>query len=398
MTERSRHSHRRAAIAKPFVIRHSDFVIPDMPRTAPPPAVRPPALGLPPSWYLDPEIYERERRELFDAGPRYVGRTAMVPRDGDYAALEGASAGLLLVRRHGRVGLVSNVCRHRQALMLHGRGNAKRIVCPIHNWTYELDGRQTAAPHFEQNPCLDLPTYDAAEWRGLVFTGPGDPADDLAPLDDWPELDAGDYALDRVDVEEHPINWKSFMEVFLENYHVSAVHPGFRKFVNQADLQAPLRQAQGARFHAEVVSARWPLGAPGSPKFDEYQRLLLEITGGEAPPFGAIWISYFPATLIEYYPYAMIVTAYDPLGPELTRLSSQYYFTREVRESRPDFVAASHAVFAEVTDEDHEASVRLHAGRRALWQQGVERQGPYQEPMERGLRHFHQWLRTSCAG
>jgi hypothetical protein len=49
----------------------------------------------------------------------------------------------------------------------------------------------------------------------------------------------------------------------------------------------------------------------------------------------------------------------------------------------------------EVTGEDHDASVRLHAGRRALWQQGVERQGPYQDPMEQGLRHFHGFLRDA---
>lgn len=352
-----------------------------------------PAAGLPPSWYLDPEIFERERRELFDASPRYVGRTQMVPREGDYVALEGASAGLLLVRHQGRVRLVSNVCRHRQALMLHDRGNAKRIVCPIHNWAYGLDGCQLAAPHFEENPCLDLPTYDLAQWRGLAFTGDGNPAADLAGLDDWPEFDTEDYVLDRVDYEEHALNWKAFMEVYLEDYHVSAVHPGFRKFVNQADLHAPVRVARGERFFVEMVSARWPLGNPGSPRFEEYQQLLLEVTGGEAPPFGAVWLSYFPSTLIEFYPYAMVVTAYDPLAAERTRLTSQYYVQRKVREERPDFVAACHAVLDEVSGEDHDASARLHAGRRALWQQGVECQGPYQQPMEQGLRHFHNYLR-----
>jgi hypothetical protein len=47
----------------------------------------------------------------------------------------------------------------------------------------------------------------------------------------------------------------------------------------------------------------------------------------------------------------------------------------------------------EVTGEDHDASAQLHAGRRALWQQRVECQGPYQQPMEQGLRHFHDYLR-----
>jgi len=344
---------------------------------------------------MDPAIFEIERRELFDVGPTFVGRSEMVPRDGDYVALEGAHTGKLLVRSGGRVRLVSNVCRHRQALMLRDRGNAKRIVCPVHNWAYGLDGKQVAAPHFAENPCLDLPSSDLTEWRGLLFAGPHDAAADLAPLDEWPELAADDFVLDRVIYEAHDINWKSFVEVFVEDYHVAAVHPGFRTFVDSDDIRAP-QTAAGQRFFVERVAARNPFGAAGSPHFDQYQQLLLDVDDGRPPAFGAIWLTLFPATLLEWYPHAHVVTTYDPLGPERTRLTSQYYFPRWLRESRPDFIAASHAVFDEVTAEDHDVSVRLHEGRRALYRQGVEKQGPYQEPMEQGLRRFHDFLRMAC--
>jgi choline monooxygenase len=92
--------------------------------------------------------------------------------------------------------------------MLHDCGNAKRIVCPIHNWVYGLDGRQVAAPHFPENPCLDLASTELTEWRGLLFTG-GEVAADLAPLDGWADLTEEDYILDRIEYEEHDVNWKS---------------------------------------------------------------------------------------------------------------------------------------------------------------------------------------------
>jgi phenylpropionate dioxygenase-like ring-hydroxylating dioxygenase large terminal subunit len=355
----------------------------------------PSALGLPPSWYVDPRIFEIERRELFDDGPHFVGRREMTPRDGDYYALEGACAGQLLVRNKGQVRLVSNVCRHRQALMLKGRGNAKRIVCPVHNWAYDLDGRQIAAPHFPENPCLHLDSDPLFEWRGTLFAGPRNAAADLEPLDQIPELAVDDYVLDRVEHEEHSVNWKSFMEVFIEDYHVFAVHPGLRTFVCPEELKSP-RTVRGEQFHLEIVNPRWPLGNPGSHCFEEYQRLLMDVYEGEPPPFGAVWLAYYPSTLIEFYPHAHIITNYEPLGPERTRLTSQYYFRRSIRESRPDFVAASHAIFAEVTDEDHDASVRLHEGRRALYRGGMENQGPFQQPMESGLAHFHHYLRRNC--
>src|SRR3954468_5266565 len=114
------------------------------------------SLGLPISWYFDPDVLDIERQALFAAGPTFAGHRSLVKEDGDYVALGGQQAGKLLVRSGGRPQLVSNVCRHRQAEMLAGKGRAKNIVCPVHNWAYDLDGRQLAAPHFEQNPCLDL--------------------------------------------------------------------------------------------------------------------------------------------------------------------------------------------------------------------------------------------------
>jgi hypothetical protein len=35
----------------------------------------------------------------------------------------------------------------------------------------------------------------------------------------------------------------------------------------------------------------------------------------------------------------------------------------------------------------------MTAGRRALLQQGVSESGPYQTPLEDGMRHFHQFVR-----
>ena len=98
---------------------------------------------LPLSWYFDPAIAEIEQRTLFDNGPGYVGHELMVPNPGDYYALDWMGNGKALVRSESGVELLSNVCRHRQAIILKGRGNVRNIVCPIHRWTYDLQ-RQAA--------------------------------------------------------------------------------------------------------------------------------------------------------------------------------------------------------------------------------------------------------------
>lgn len=352
------------------------------------------ALGLPVSWYFDPEILEIERRELFANGPTYAGHIGLVKEEGDYRALGGQQAGMLLVRHNGKTQLVSNVCRHRQAQMLTGAGRAKNIVCPVHNWAYDLDGRQVAAPHFTENPCLDLEWTELTEWNGLLFAGPRDVRRELAPLAGWAELSVSDYVLERVDEEEHDLNWKVFLEVYLEDYHIGVVHPGFRAMVDAADLRAALQAVGGERFFCEQVNVRWPLPPAGTPLFAEFQKILMDVLAGHRPPFAAIWLCLFSGQLVERYPFTVVVTTYTPLSPTRTRLRSEYYLDRQIAETRRDYVEAGLAVLDEVTGEDHAAAETLQAGRRALHDRGDDLQGPYQMPMEQGLRRFHGCLRA----
>src|SRR6185369_17729361 len=88
---------------------------------------KPARCHLPVSWYFDPAIFELEKKLLFDAGSNYVGHELMVPNVGDYHTLAHTDHAKVLVRNANGVELLSNVCRHRQAIMLQGRGNIENI-------------------------------------------------------------------------------------------------------------------------------------------------------------------------------------------------------------------------------------------------------------------------------
>lgn len=132
---------------------------------------------LPVICYFDEALYQRELNGIFQRGPRYVGHSLSVPNTGDYATLPQEAQGRALVRTPSGIELISNVCRHRQALMLQGRGSvntthpgaaAGNIVCPLHRWTYSGSGPQPAgtllgAPHFAHDPCLNLNNYKLRE-------------------------------------------------------------------------------------------------------------------------------------------------------------------------------------------------------------------------------------------
>src|SRR5690606_40901617 len=99
-------------------------------------------------------------------GPGYVGHELMTPEIGDCYALPAENEGRVQVRNPGGIELLSNVCRHRQAIMLNGRGHADNIVCPLHRWTYDLSGNLLGAPHFERQPCVALGSTPLQNWRG----------------------------------------------------------------------------------------------------------------------------------------------------------------------------------------------------------------------------------------
>lgn len=344
---------------------------------------------LPVSWYFDPAVYEVEKRLLFDQGPGYVGHELMVPNPGDYYALEWLGNAKALVRNETGVELLSNICRHRQAVILKGRGNEKNIVCPVHRWTYGLDGKLLGAPHFPGNPCLDLARTSLKRWNGLLFAGGRDVAKDLSRLSVRDAFDFSGHVLHRVQIDEYECNWKTFIEVYLEDYHVVPFHPGLGNFVNPDDL----RWEFGEWYSVQVVGVNDALERPGTPVYREWHEQLLKYDQGKLPPHGAIWFVYYPNVMVEWYPHVLVISAVIPRGPERCTNVVEFYYPEDIALFEPEFVKAEQAAYVETALEDAEICARMTEGRRGLYQQGLNEVGPYQSPMEDGMVHFHEFVR-----
>ncbi len=345
------------------------------------------------STYFDAALYRREMELIFDGGPRYVGHSLAVPEIGDYHALAHEREGRALVRTPGGVELISNVCRHRQAVMLQGRGNTRgNIVCPLHRWTYDLKGELLGAPHFAEDPCLNLRNYPTREWNGLVFEDNGrDIAADLATLGAKTDLDFSGYVLDRVQMHECDYNWKTFIEVYLEDYHVGPFHPGLGQFVTCDDLSWEF----GAHHSVQTVGINNALAKAGSPTYRKWHDAVLALGNGKPPKYGAIWLTYYPNIMVEWYPNVLVVSTLYPKGPQKTLNVVEYFYPEEIAAFEREFVEAQQAAYWETCVEDDEIALRMDAGRRALMERGDDEVGPYQSPMEDGMQHFHEWYRRA---
>ncbi|MBN9425983.1 MAG: aromatic ring-hydroxylating dioxygenase subunit alpha [Burkholderiales bacterium] len=344
---------------------------------------------LPVSAYFDEALFKREIDTLFKQGPGYVGHELMVPEVGDYHALTAENEGRVLVRNANGVDLLSNVCRHRQAVMLNGRGQTSNIVCPLHRWTYDLSGRLLGAPHFDEQPRLNLGSTPLQNWQGLLFAGPRDVRADLATLGVRDQFDFSGHRLDHVEIHECDYNWKTFIEVYLEDYHVVPFHPGLGQFVSCDDL----RWEFGDWYSVQTVGTHKALGKPGTPVYKTWHEQVLRIGNGELPARGAIWLTYYPNIMLEWYPHVLIISTLIPRGPQKTTNIVEFYYPEEIALFEREFVEAERAAYMETAVEDDEIALRMDAGRRILLERGESDAGPYQSPMEDGMQHFHEFLR-----
>ncbi|HEX5476766.1 MAG TPA: aromatic ring-hydroxylating dioxygenase subunit alpha [Burkholderiales bacterium] len=350
--------------------------------------IQPSKCQLPVSWYFDPQIFELEKRLLFQQGANYVGHELMVPEVGDYHTLAWNNDARVLVRSATGVHLLSNVCRHRQSLMLRGRGHGENIVCPLHRWTYDLNGGLLGAPFFGESPCVQLGSTPLTRWNGLLFAGPRDPRKDLERITTLADWDFTGYVLDSVRIDEYDVNWKTFLETYLEVYHVNFYHPGLGNFTDCENFSVDY----GEEHSVQIVAAKAGFQKPGTPVYKRWHEACLKQLDGRTPRHGALWASYFPGLTFEWYPNVLIVSHLIPRSPGRTTNVVEFYYPEEIALFEREFIDAQQAAYAETAIEDNEICVRLDAGRRALYEQGLDDSGPYQSPMEDAEVHFHEWL------
>ena len=102
--------------------------------------------------YTSAERLELDRAMLM-ASPQLVGYASELPRPGTYCTKTVMGRSILLTRAaDGSVRAFDNVCLHRQSRSPTGCGTARRLSCPYHAWTYDLDGNLVGVPGKEGFP------------------------------------------------------------------------------------------------------------------------------------------------------------------------------------------------------------------------------------------------------
>ncbi|MDP1631800.1 MAG: SRPBCC family protein [Caulobacter sp.] len=324
---------------------------------------------LPAVLYRDPAVFERERAGVFAAGWSFLGHDSEAAGAGDYIAGDVAGLPVLAVRgEDGALRGFHNVCRHRAGPLVTDQSGhcGGELTCKYHGWRYTLDGRLRSATGFGPDAGFDprdfgLHPVRIETWRGFVFVnldGDAGPLAELtAPLDglfDRFGVVIGPTTLRRS--HDLACNWKTYVENYLEGYHIDVVHPGLA---------------------AEVDTARYRVRMDGAVAVHEVPTLSGVNDG--------LWAWLWPNLAFNVYRYGLMVEHMKPVDHGRTRLDYLYFLDPETADM--DAVLAASDT---LTAEDR---VICEAVQRNL-DAGIYDQGVLSPRHETGVA----WFQTRLAG
>ncbi len=338
------------------------------------------AWTLPSNFYLDPAVLEQEKERVFARTWQIVGRAEQVAKPGDYFTTELVGEPLLITRdTEGKLRGFYNVCRHRAGPPATGCGNRKVFRCGYHGWTYALDGKLLNAPECEgvENFRVEefaLRSVRTEEWGGQIFVNLDDSAEPLLQwLGEMPQQ-AKRFGFERMKLAARrnylmDCNWKTYIDNFLEGYHLPSVHPSLNRELDYSQYTT--------ETYAHYSRQLSPIRGPENEK--NVQRRYAQAKGDDVAEY--FWV--FPNWMLNCYPDNVSLNIVLPLGAEKCVAIFEWYFPEAAHGSG---VPEQTVKFSdEIQLEDGAICEEVQKRLRSRSYQ----RGRYSVKQEKCLHHFH---------
>jgi choline monooxygenase len=339
------------------------------------------AWSIPAPFYTDPEVGAQENERIFARTWQVVGHREQLAKTGDFFTSELLGEPLLLVRgAQGELRGFYNVCRHRAGPPAEGCGSRKLFRCGYHGWTYGLDGALISAPEFEGQPDFDrkeftLAPVRAEEWSNLIFVNLDPGAEplvkSLGQLSQQAErLGFAEMKLFERRTYDMKCNWKTYVDNYLEGYHLPSVHPGLNRELDY--------NAYTVEPHDRHVRQFSPIrGAqPGDATPRLYQKAVEDLTTDY------FWI--FPNWMLNCYPDNISLNVVLPISPDRSLAIFEWYLLERDLGSPAAKVSVAFSDQTQIEDVEICETVQKNLHSRSY------QRGRYSIKQEKGVHAFHR--------
>jgi Rieske 2Fe-2S family protein len=188
---------------------------------------------------MEEDIYNREVDQIFMKVWLYAGHQSEIPNRGDYFLFEVAGESVIIIRGvNDEIHALLNVCRHRGSrVTTENKGCSRRLSCPYHGWTYDLDGSLIAAAHMPEGfekAAHALKKLNLRVYLGMIFINFSDQPNSFDVIENDLTQYLQPFGLDRAKVahrQSYKINsnWKFAVENYKECYHCGPAHPEYSR-------------------------------------------------------------------------------------------------------------------------------------------------------------------------
>lgn len=336
------------------------------------------ARTLPAYAYADPAFHAFERDVIFARSWQLVARAEQLREAGDHVVAEVAGKPIIVVR--GSDGVLRgffNVCRHRAGPLALEDGNAPRLRCRYHGWTYTLEGQLRSAHEMQEAhdfdvSCIHLDPVHVAEWEGLVFAAVEQPGVGIGELMAGIRERIRPIELPRMhfqvrDVYDIDCNWKAYVDNYLEGYHLPHVHPGLNRLLDY-------------RSYA-THTADW----------HSWQQSPLDGDRGPYKAGEAFYYFVWPNLMLNILPDRLQVNQVVPLSQRRCRVVFDYFYKDVDSGAAKDAIQADREFSDEVQKEDVAICERVQIGLES----GSYRAGRLSPKRESGVHHFQELVRAA---
>lgn len=284
------------------------------------------ASSVPAPFYNDAGVFAQEKEKIFFHHWQVVGHRDQLSKPGDFFTTDLMGEPLLLVRGGaGELRGFYNVCRHRAGPPAEGCGSRKLFRCAYHGWTYGLDGSLISAPEVEgvqdfKPEEFALVPVRSEEWSNLILVNLDPNASPLREgLGELP-LQAARFGFEGMKLFERRTydmncNWKTYIDNYLEGYHLPSVHPGLNRELDY-DAYSVEAYPGHVRQFSPIRGAQ-----PGDATPRRYQEAREDLTTDY------FWI--FPNWMLNCYPDNISLNIVLPLGTERSLAIFEWYVPEE---------------------------------------------------------------------
>lgn len=371
-------------------------------------------------FYTDPDYFTADMQHVWYRDWLFAGHECEIPRPGAFFTLQIGAYPIIVVRdREGQIRAFHNSCRHRGSRVCSAtRGTSARLVCPYHQWTYDLDGSLVFArqmgPDFDAG-AFGLKPVACEAVAGYVFVCLAGQPVDFAPTRGLIEpylaphnLSDAKVAFESTIIEKG--NWKLVWENNRECYHCAGNHPELCKTYPEAP---GVTGVSGGADDPEIA-AHWAhceqLGLPSAFRMaDDGQSRITRmpllndavsytmsgraavkkpLTGAIAgEPIGALLLFHYPSTWNHVLGDHAVTFRVTPLSAEETAVTTKWLVNREAVEGTDyDLEELTH-VWIETNDQDRQIVEENAFGIRSP----AYEPSPYAVDHESGVDQFVDW-------